>query len=85
MTTSMLDEALLVPETAVIGFDGAKGTVWTVEDGELWRREVELGARTLDAEVEIVAGLPADALVVVDRPGGLREGRTATVREDGQP
>ena len=85
LTTSMLDEALLVPETAIIGFDGAGGSVWTVEDGKLRQREVELGARTLDAEVEIVAGLPTDALVVVDRPSGLREGRTATVREDGHP
>lgn len=85
VTTSVLDQALLVPETAITGFDGTKGTVWTVEEGELGQREVELGARTLDAEVAIVAGLPAGALVVAGQPRGLREGRRATVREDGRP
>lgn len=85
ITISVLDQGLLIPETAVAGFDGAKGMVWTVEDGKLRQREVEFGARTLDAEVEIVAGLPADALVVVNRPRGLREGRRASVGEDARP
>ena len=85
ITTEVLDQALLVPQTAVSGFDGAKGLVWTVEDGELRRREVAFGARTLDAWLEIVAGLPDGAQVVIGQPRGLREGRRASPREDVRP
>jgi len=83
VTTSVLDKAILVPENTITGFDGTRGTVWTVENGVLRQRQVTFGARTLDAEVEVVAGLPAGALVVADRPRGLREGRRATVRGEG--
>ena len=85
ITVAVLDRALLVPETAVDGFDGHRGTVWTVEDGELRRREVTFGYRTLDSRLELVAGLPENAQVVgVPRPG-LREGRAATVLGDTAP
>jgi len=85
ITVAVLDRALLVPETAVDGFDGHRGTVWTVEDGELRRREVTFGYRTLDSRLELVAGLPESAQVVgVLRPG-MREGRAATVLGDTAP
>ena len=85
ITTAVLDEALLVAETAVQGFDGAGGTVWTIEDGRLARRPVKFGHRTVDARLEIVDGLPAGARVVADELPGMREGRAATVIEIGSP
>jgi HlyD family secretion protein len=85
ITTTVLDEALLVPETAVEGFDGTHGTVWTVEDGELNRREVAFGHRTLDSRLEIINGLRVGARVVSALRPGLREGRAAKVTEDAAP
>ncbi len=85
ITTATLSNALLVPETAVLGFDGVSGIVWTVEDGELRQREVEFGERTLDARLRIVAGLASETLVVTDLLPGLREGRAATVRQEPRP
>jgi HlyD family secretion protein len=78
ITTARLEHALLVPQTAVEGFDGTSGMVWTVEDGLLVRREARFGRRTLEGRLEIVNGLPEDAAVVADLPFGLREGRRAT-------
>ena len=85
ITTAVLDEALLVPETAVRDFDGTYGTVWTVEDGELHRREVTFGHRTLDSRLEIAQGLPDGARVVSLLRSGLREGRAAKVTEEMSP
>jgi HlyD family secretion protein len=83
--TAVLDNALLVPETAVEGFDGTKGTVWTVEDGELRRREVTFGNRTLDSRLEITGGPPDGAQIVTTLRSGLREGRAAKVMEQTAP
>lgn len=85
ITTTMLNEALLVPETAIEGFDGTHGTVWTVEDGELNRREVTFGHRTLDSRLEIIDGLPDDTRAVSALRPGLREGRAAKVTEERSP
>lgn len=85
ITTGMLERALLVPETAVERFDGTRGTVWTVEDGELHWREVAFGNRTLDSRLEITGGLPEGARVVTALRPGLREGRAARVTEDVAP
>jgi len=85
ITTGILAKALLVPETAIENFDGTKGTVWTVEDGELRRREVALGHRTLDSRLEITDGLPEGAHVVTALRPGLRDGRAAKVQEGTQP
>lgn len=81
ITTAVLDEALLVPEIAVAGFDGTGGTVWSVEDGALHRRDVRFGHRTLAARLEIVAGLPDGARVVTALRPGLREGRSVRAAE----
>ena len=72
-----LEKATLVPETAVTGFDGSRGTVWTVEGGRLARRVVSFGHRTQDSRLQIVAGLPDGALVVTEISAGLEEGRSA--------
>ncbi len=85
ITTAVLDRALLVPETAVEAFDGLRGTVWTVEDGDLQRREVAFANRTLDSRLEIVGGLPEGARVVAALPSGLRVGRAARLVEEERP
>lgn len=75
--TGRLPEARLVPEAAVTGFDGATGTVWTIEEGVLRRRAIRFTARTLDARLAIDAALPATVQVVTRIPPGLHEGRSA--------
>lgn len=85
ITIGILEKALLVPETAIDLFDETKGTVWTVENGRLHRREVTLGHRTLDSRFEITGGLPEGGFVVTVIPPGLREGRAATVLEEKSP
>lgn len=85
ITTAVMDEALLVPEAVIDGFDGTTGTVWTVEDGELHRREVAFGQRTLDSRLEIVSGLPEGAQVVITLRRALREGRAATAQKETSP
>jgi HlyD family secretion protein len=83
ITVAQLKEALLVPEAAVSGYDGRQGTVWTVEDGQLRRRQVTFRHRTEDARLEIVEGLPDQAQVVVRIGQGVREGRSVRVSEAG--
>ena len=85
ITTAVLDNALLVPEMAVAGFDEIHGTVWVDEDGRLRQREVTFGQRTLDSRLEIVGGLPEGARVVSTLPSGMREGRKAKVAEGVAP
>lgn len=84
ITVASLDEALLVPEAAVDGFDGVKGRVWTVEDNILRRRAVTFGHRTADARLEIVDGLPPGARVIARTSPSLREGRRAWISGDGE-
>jgi HlyD family secretion protein len=79
ITTATLADALLVPEAAVSDYDGRRGYVWTVEEGELNRRAVSLGYRTLDAHLQVEDGLPDDAAIVIGPLNRLREGRGAVV------
>ena len=74
-----LPQALLVPEAAIIGLGKSRGTVWTVENGRLQRREVTLGHRLLDGRYEITGGVPKGAIVVVQLRSGLRVGRAARI------
>lgn len=85
ITVATLKDALLVPETAVEGFDGVRATVWTVEDGTLQRREVTIGQRTLDGRLDIAGGLPAGAKVVAEPRPGLRVGRGTKVSNGAAP
>lgn len=81
ITTGRLDRAQLVPQAAVLGYDGQRGTVWTVEGGALGQRAVRFGPRTLDGRLAILDGLPPGAAVVgVLRPG-LRLGRPVLPEE----
>ncbi len=79
ITVAQLDEALLVPEAAVQGYDGQQGRVWTVETGRLRQRAVELRHRTEDGRLEIVGGLPEASRVVTRIGKGFREGRAVRV------
>ncbi len=81
INVATLATALLVPEAAITGFNGASGTVWTVEDGRLQRRVVSFGHRTLDARVAVVGGLAADAAIVIEPKSGLTEGRAARIAQ----
>lgn len=85
ITVAQLEQALLVGEAAVHGFDGRQGLVWTVEDGRLRRRAVSFRHRTEDARLEIVSGLPDGGQVVTQVTPDLREGRAARVQAAATP
>jgi HlyD family secretion protein len=77
--TMQLPQALLVPEAAIEGLGQGRGTIWTVDDGHLQKREVTLGHRLLDGRYEIAGGLPDNALAVKQLRSGLRIGRAARI------
>lgn len=79
ITTGRLDHALLIPQTAVTGLNGSHGTVWTLVDGSLARRDVTLGAPLLSGQLPIVDQLPEGIQVVVSPAAGLRVGRAAVI------
>ena len=79
ITTVHLAQALLVPEAAIENLAKNAGTVWTVEDGRLQRREVALGHRLLDGRYEIASGLPDNSAPIIKLVSGLRVGRAATI------
>jgi HlyD family secretion protein len=85
INVAILPKALLIPEAAITGFDGANGTVWTLEDGTLHRRKISFGPPTLDARAVVAAGLPPGATVIIEPKTGLREGRAATNKESPAP
>ena len=73
--------ALMVPELAITGFDGHRGTVWTVVDGRLTRAELTFGARDDRGRVEVIGGLSEGAMIVARVPKGAAEGRRARIGE----
>ena len=75
--TGRLAEARLVPEAAVLGFDGSEGSVWVVENGTLQRRRLRFVARTLDSRLALAPDTPAALAVVTRVEAGFREGRPA--------
>ena len=77
--TAMLEEALLIPETAIDQFNGANGSVWVVEKGQLQQKLIALGHKTLDGRVEIIDELESDMQVVTNLPKGIRKGRKASI------
>lgn len=82
ITTVHLKDTVLVPEAAIVGLGRNKGTVWTVENGELQQRAVTLGHRLLDGRFEITAGVPASAAVVTALDARLRAGRSAKIANE---
>ncbi|WP_415182809.1 efflux RND transporter periplasmic adaptor subunit [Phaeovulum sp.] len=86
ITLGQLSQAVMVPEIAINGFDGHTGRVWVVNNGKLAQLPLTFGARSEDARVEVVAGLPDGAKIVSAPIKGLTEGRLvrATTPEAGQ-
>jgi HlyD family secretion protein len=85
ITTVRLEQAVLVPETAVLDLKQGSGTVWLVRHGRLEQQQVRIGHRMLDGRLEIVAGVPDGAAVADRLPSGLRVGRSATIAESKRP
>jgi HlyD family secretion protein len=85
ITVADLDQALLVPEAAVTGFDGWTGMVWIVNDGRLHRQTLTFRHRSEDARLEVAGGLPSGAEIVAEIVPGLGEGRAARVAEGRAP
>jgi HlyD family secretion protein len=71
--------ALMVPEVAISGYDGHRGTVWTVQDGRLARADLTFGARDDRGRVEVTGGLPEGAQIVATPPKGADQGRLASI------
>jgi len=85
ITTAILGEAMLIPETAVVAFNAAGGKIWVVSDHELHLVAVQFASKTLDGRVVITAGLPDGALAVTELHNGLREGRRAKAATQASP
>lgn len=68
------EDALLVPETAVVG-----DAVWVVAEDRAQRRPVQIGVYG-DGMVEIRGGLTGTEYVVLDPPASLSDGATVRVR-----
>jgi HlyD family secretion protein len=79
ITTGSLDHAVFVPQTAVTGLNGVHGTVWTVENGTLARRDVTVAAPLLSGLLPIVDRLPAGVQVVLSPVTGLHVGRATVI------
>ena len=85
ITTAVLQQALLVPEASITGFDGSHGVIWTIENGRLHRRTVTFGKRALDGRIEVVSGIPEGALVPATISAAFREQRAVRVVPDQRP
>jgi HlyD family secretion protein len=85
ITVGMLASARLVKLSSLSAIKGNRATAWTVEDGRLQQRIVELGQRTLDGRAEIVSGVPAGAVIVNGPAAGFRIGRKVTIAAGEKP
>jgi HlyD family secretion protein len=85
ITVTVLEQALLVPETAVDLYDGQSGAIWTVVDGELQHQRVAFGQRMLDGRLAITGGLAAGSRVVAESLPAMRDGRAVTLLSGEQP
>ena len=85
ITTAVLEEATLIPETAAMEFSGTGGKIWVVNDKQLQLVAVQFGSKTLDGRLVIAAGLPDGAKPVTGLHNGLREGRRAKVATEVAP
>jgi len=80
ITAVQIEQAVLVPEAAVLGLTKSRATVWLVSHGRLEQREVSIGHRMLDGRLEIL-DVPDGASVLSELKDGLRVGRSATIAE----
>ena len=85
VTVAELAEALLVPEIAIIGFDGHEGRIWVAQGGRAHQVSAVFGYRTEDARAELVSDLPEGAHVIATAVKGLSEGRRVRVSDRSAP
>ncbi|MEO8604119.1 MAG: efflux RND transporter periplasmic adaptor subunit [bacterium] len=74
------DEALVVPETAVISFAGVT-KLFVVRDGVAYERHVRIGTRDDQGLVEVLEGLHADEVVATSGLAKLENGMAVAVRK----
>jgi len=79
ITVDQRENALIVPETAVVP-DGVGKIVFIVVDGKAKRVAVELGKR-LPGKVEIVSGLTPDMRLVTSGQMRLRDGSVVAIKD----
>jgi membrane fusion protein (multidrug efflux system) len=73
------DEALVVPEEAVVA-EGGSASVFVLQDGKVKRRKVVVGRREFGI-AEIIEGLETGELVITRGTGKLRDGTAVKVVE----
>jgi HlyD family secretion protein len=74
----VIPEGQFIPLRFVEAYDGRSGIVWTIENGRLAKRKVDLGDRILDGRVLVFSKLKQGTSIVADGHSGLREGRAAS-------
>ena len=74
------DQALVVPETAVISFAGVT-KLFVVRDNVAYERQVRVGTRDNQGLIEIIEGLHPDELVATSGLAKLENGVAVTVRK----
>lgn len=75
-----LKNALMVPEAAVRSFDGRTALAYTIENGRLAERRVDIGQRTEDSRLQVIGGLPEGAMIALGVPADARLGRAVRAR-----
>lgn len=73
------DEALVVPETAIVSFAGVT-KLFVVRDNVTYERRVRAGTRDEQGMIEILEGLHADEVVATSGLAKLENGKTVSVR-----
>ena len=79
VTTGTRKTALMVPESAISGYDGHRGRVWLVREGRLSQAELTFGARDDKGRAEVIDGVPQGASIVALPPKGVAQGRLAWI------
>ena len=79
ITTTRLDYAIFVPENAVDNFNEQRmnGTVWTIENGLLKKKDVLFSHQTLDTRLSLYSPLASNVQVLNKLPKILHEGQEA--------
>jgi RND family efflux transporter MFP subunit len=71
------ENAVTIPAAAIVRIDGATYCC-VVNDGKITRRPVELGLRS-GADIEILAGIDEQDVIVVARADGLKDGQPVEI------
>lgn len=79
ISTDLLNDVVLVPETQISERNGNSGEVWTLENGTLHLRRLSFGQGTLEGSLPVIQGLPEASQVVATPSPSLRQGRRAVI------